>query len=171
MMDCFPLAARLTIHKPPLVALLGHRALRHFAASKISDQLGGALSEHFRLAGKRLQQWHHDRSGSCVMASTPVLVSTEPFSPNAMSSRRVKRIRVRICPCWRIGRLANTRDRPPKRDPSTTGITEWCSRSGLSSFAGGQYPGSLVMELTLFPEHRAPRTKPSDMTDSFYQVW
>ena len=59
IMDSSPLAARLTLRKPTLLPLLGRRALRHFAESKISGQLENSLSEFFNLAGKRLEQWHN----------------------------------------------------------------------------------------------------------------
>ncbi len=59
-MDSSPLAARLTLQKPPLLSLLGQRALRRFAESKMSGQLEDSLSEFFNLAGKRLEQWHKD---------------------------------------------------------------------------------------------------------------
>ncbi len=60
IMDSSPLTARLTLRKPPLVALLGRRALRRFAESKMSRQLENSLSEFFNLAGKRLEQWHKE---------------------------------------------------------------------------------------------------------------
>ena len=60
IMDTSPLAARLTLRKPSLLPLLGRRALRRFAESKISGQLEDSLSEFFNLAGKRLEQWHND---------------------------------------------------------------------------------------------------------------
>ena len=60
IMDSSPLAARLTLRKPPLLPLLGQRALRRFAESKMSGQLEGSLSEFFKLAVKRLEQWHND---------------------------------------------------------------------------------------------------------------
>jgi hypothetical protein len=60
IMDSSPLAARLTLRKPTLLPLLGRRALRRFAESKISGQLEDSLSEFFNLAGKRLEQWHND---------------------------------------------------------------------------------------------------------------
>jgi len=60
IMDSSPLAARLMLQKPPLLSLLGRRALRRFAESKMSGQLENSLSEFFNLAGKRLEQWHKD---------------------------------------------------------------------------------------------------------------
>ena len=60
ILDSSPLAARLTLRKPPLLSLLGQRALRRFAESKMSGQLEDSLSEFFNLAGKRLEQWHKD---------------------------------------------------------------------------------------------------------------
>ena len=60
MTDSSPLAARLTLRKPPLLPLLGRRALRRYAESNISRQLEDSLAEFFDLAGKRLEQWHKD---------------------------------------------------------------------------------------------------------------
>jgi hypothetical protein len=60
IMDSSPLAARLTLQKPPLLTLLGRPVLRRFAESKISGQLEDSLSGFFSLAGKRLEQWHKD---------------------------------------------------------------------------------------------------------------
>ncbi len=60
IMDSSPLTARLTLQKPPLLALLGRRALRRFVESKISRQLEDSLAEFFNLAGKRLEQWHKE---------------------------------------------------------------------------------------------------------------
>jgi len=60
IMDSSPLAARLTLRRPHLLSLLGQRALRRFAESKMSAQLADSLSEFFNLAGKRLEQWHSD---------------------------------------------------------------------------------------------------------------
>jgi hypothetical protein len=59
IMDSSPLVARLTLRKPTLLPLLGRRALRHFAESKISGELEDSLSEFFNLASKRLEQWHN----------------------------------------------------------------------------------------------------------------
>jgi len=60
IMDSSPLGARLMLRKPRLLSLLGQRALRRFAESKMSGQLADSLSEFFNLAGKRLEQWHND---------------------------------------------------------------------------------------------------------------
>ena len=60
IMDSSPLAARLTLRKPPLLPLLGRRALRRFAESKISGELEDSLAGFFNLAGKRLEQWHNN---------------------------------------------------------------------------------------------------------------
>ena len=60
IMDSSPLAARLKLQKPPLLALLGRGELRRFAESKLCGQLEDSLAEFFNLAGKRLEQWHND---------------------------------------------------------------------------------------------------------------
>jgi GTP-binding protein EngB required for normal cell division len=60
IMDSSPLAARLTLRKPPLLLLLGQRALLRYAESNVSGQLEDSLAEFFGLAGKRLEQWHND---------------------------------------------------------------------------------------------------------------
>jgi len=60
LLDCSPLAARLTLRKPPLLPLLGRRALLRYTESNISGQLEDSLAEFFDLAGKRLEQWHKD---------------------------------------------------------------------------------------------------------------
>lgn len=63
IMDSAPIAARLTLRKPPLLPLFGRRALRRFVESKMSKQLNGLVSDFFNLVGKRLERWHSDALG------------------------------------------------------------------------------------------------------------
>lgn len=58
ILDSTPLSAGLKLKKPAVLPFFGQRALRRFAESKMSGQLGDSLSEFFNLAGRRLEQWH-----------------------------------------------------------------------------------------------------------------